>query len=390
MIIKLKPKASCPCSADACAPAATSSLLPIAPRATHKMRFAAPGKPAPALLPNEALARLKQLLDKETKIAGVELSGPGDPLATPGPTLETLDLLREHYPRIPVSIATLGLGGVQFAADLAAKGVTRLFINVDAVDPAIAQKIYAWIRPATRTIPLPEAVELLISEQAATLKACQEANLPVTVRTTVYPGYNDNHIEQIAEQSVALGVENMTLIPFTPHEDVKNSPDAPETQLLKTLKEKCKNFLPVTVGAVSLASGDHAGTSHSAGTMSLPSPTKERPNVAVVSSTGMDIDLHLGQAIKIMVYGPRADDGLPSLIATRPAPEPGGGTSRWESLAAVLPDCFALLTSGAGDNPRQVLAGHGISVLLTEGEIEGTVDVLYGGGKKVKKRGAST
>jgi nitrogen fixation protein NifB len=31
------------------------------------------------------------------------------------------------------------------------------------------------------------------------------------------------------------------------------------------------------------------------------------------------------------------------------------------------------------------LSRKGLSVLITDGEIEGTVDVLYGGGKKGKK-----
>jgi len=113
-------------------------------------------------------------------------------------------------------------------------------------------------------------------------------------------------------------------------------------------------------------------------------PTKERPNVAVASLTGMDVDLHLGQAYQFLVYGPR-EDGLTCLLSTRPAPEPGGGDSRWHKLAESLGDCFSLLASGAGNKPRSILAEAGITVLVTEDEIEGTVDVLYGGGKKKKK-----
>lgn len=116
----------------------------------------------------------------------------------------------------------------------------------------------------------------------------------------------------------------------------------------------------------------------------FPKPTRERPNVAVVSAGGMDVDLHLGQAYQAMVYGPR-EDGLTCLLGTRPVPEPGGGNSRWEKLSESLHDCFALLTTSAGENPRRILASHGITVLITENEIEGTVDVLYGGGKKGKK-----
>jgi nitrogen fixation protein NifB len=67
-------------------------------------------------------------------------------------------------------------------------------------------------------------------------------------------------------------------------------------------------------------------------------------------------------------------------------PATGGGTSRWQQLAASLTDCFCLLTASAGDNPRAVLQDHGISVLITTGEIASTVDHLCGGGKKGKCR----
>ena len=63
-------------------------------------------------------------------------------------------------------------------------------------------------------------------------------------------------------------------------------------------------------------------------------------------------------------------------------PEAGGGGLRWEKLADSLPDCFALLAASAGANPKQILKERGITVLITEGEIDGTVDVLFGGGKK--------
>jgi len=97
----------------------------------------------------------------------------------------------------------------------------------------------------------------------------------------------------------------------------------------------------------------------------------------------MDVDLHLGQAHRIMIYGPR-EDGLPCLLKSRLMPEAGGGGSRWQKLAETLNDCFVLLAASAGDNPRRILADCGIAVLLTDGNIEGTVDVMYGGGKKSK------
>ena len=113
-------------------------------------------------------------------------------------------------------------------------------------------------------------------------------------------------------------------------------------------------------------------------------PSREKPNVAVASVNGMEVDLHLGQTYQLMIYGPR-EDGLISLLGTRPVPEPGTGSSRWKELAASIGDCFAVLASSAGESPKRILGENGISVIVTEGEIEGTVDLLYGGGKKKRR-----
>lgn len=116
----------------------------------------------------------------------------------------------------------------------------------------------------------------------------------------------------------------------------------------------------------------------------MPKPTEERPNVAVVSSNGMDVDMHLGQASQVLIYGPRPD-GLTCLLMARKTPGTGGGSDRWQQLAEeCLHDCFALLATHAGDAPRKELAELGIQVILTDENIEGLVDVLYGGGKKKK------
>lgn len=114
-----------------------------------------------------------------------------------------------------------------------------------------------------------------------------------------------------------------------------------------------------------------------------PKPSKTQPNVAVISSNGMEVDLHLGQAYQVLIYGPR-EDGLNCLLGTRSVPEPGSGNSRWQELAKSISDCFAILTASAGESPKRILGQHGITVFITDSEIEGSVDLLLGGGKKKK------
>ncbi|HDO30018.1 MAG TPA: radical SAM protein, partial [Desulfobacteraceae bacterium] len=150
------------------------------------------------------------------RIQAVAINGPGDALASPGPTMETVDLLRSTYPDIEIRVATLGLNTPQLAGTLAAKGVRQVNLLVDAVDPEIVKKIYAWIRPGKKTIPLLMAADILIDGQRKAAALLREAGLKVNVQTTVYPGINDRHVESIAEQMAASGAESITLIPFKP------------------------------------------------------------------------------------------------------------------------------------------------------------------------------
>jgi nitrogen fixation protein NifB len=224
-----------------------------------------------------------------------------------------------------------------------------------------------------------------VDEQLRAVAALKRAGIKVTIKTTVYPGINDSHVTAIAERMAGLGAEKMILAPCPSSMNEPGLATEPDSASMAALAESAGHYLATEIIAANTGClGLIPAETECASPAMLPQPSTARPNVAVVSASGMDIDLHLGQAGRALIYGPR-EDGLACLLDTRPLPAPGGGSTRWENLAQVLPDCFALLTSGAGDNPKKVLASRGISVLVTDGDVEGTVDVLYGGGKKGKK-----
>uniref|UniRef100_UPI0040567835 NifB/NifX family molybdenum-iron cluster-binding protein n=1 Tax=Candidatus Electronema sp. TaxID=2698783 RepID=UPI0040567835 len=358
-----------------------SLILPIAPQAVCGRRFGG-GKAAAALPPAEAAAWLDELIKGGKSIGGVTVCGPGDALAVPEILFATLDLIRAQHPDFSLHLTAAGLGAAALAPKLAERGLAQISLQVEAVAADIAEKIYKWIRPGKRTLPLAEAAVLLISEQEQAVAALAQAGLKVNIQTTVYPGINDQHVAVIAEKMAKLGAASMTLLPFAAAEE-EGGPPSCDAALLAQVKAAAAAHLELAEYGATLLSPPSSGTAF-AGTL-LPKPTQARPNVAVVSSSGMEVDLHLGQAEKILIYGPRCGDELPSLLTVRNAPQAGAGSSRWETLAReCLFDCFALLAAKAGENPQKVLAEQGIKVLLAEDSIEGLVDVLYGGGKKQK------
>ncbi len=377
-------QSSTPCPAAKCSAQAQRLQMPVAPRANARSRFAPPGKTNQALLPNQAITWLEGILNQGATIAEVEISGPGDPLAAPDPTLETLQLLRDKHPELPVRLITMGIGGNQFAESFVALGIKKVTIMVDAVAPTTLERLYSWIRPTNKTLPLPKAAAILVTEQAKAVASLSAVGMEITVKTTVYPGINNEQVGEIAKSMAKLGATKMTLAPFTPPATEIDAPPAADPQLMTSLSQQAAQYIKIDEDPKDMVTRSPHGEDQN-NPAQIPKPSKERPNVAVVSSNGMDIDLHLGHAIKVIIYGPR-EDGLPCLLEMRDAPEPGGGGSRWEALATILPDCFALLAASAGDNPRKILGSNGITVLISEDNVEGTVDVLYGGGKKGKKK----
>ena len=334
--------------------------LPIAPNANHR-KVGEEGVLPQALLPAEAKNWLTHLQQGGKDITGLTLCGPGDVLTSWPATKACLDLLA-GIP-LPVSLVCLGLSGAECVPELLPYNIKNIVVMVDTVNPETAMALYQWLRPEKKTIPLAQGAQLLIAHQEEAVKAMVSAGLEVIVRTELTPGINDTEIAGIAKRMADLGVKKMELIGG--ESEAKAAKDylsvellSPEVPMSPPLSSSCTSS-------------------------ELPKGTAERPYVAVASSDGMDVNLHLGQTEKLLIYGLR-EDGLVCLVDTRNTPA-SGVANRWQGLADLLPDCFALLASHAGEAPRAQLATAGIQVVLVEDQIEGLVDVLFDGGKKKGK-----
>jgi nitrogen fixation protein NifB len=337
----------------------------------------------PAITPDEAVALVDRVMSEGGRVEAVDIAGPGEPLATPHATFECLSRLHRNYPALELGMVTNGLGGALLVDGLRESGLKKLTLCVDAITTVTAEKIYAWIRPGARTVPLAQAAVMLVNEQAATASVCARVGLAVQIATTVYPGFNDGEVEEIALKMAGLGAEGMTLIPYQPMPGDMGCLLRPSAALMARASVLAARHLKMVEEGTGQLPGGRCCPSRRMPDKSLPRPSAERPNVAVTSHSGMAIDQHLGQAARLLIYGPR-EDGLVCLLEARPAPGPGSGSDRWRAMAARLPDCFALLTAAAGETPRAVLRSHGVPLLITDGEIEGTVDVLYREGRKKK------
>lgn len=358
--------------------------LPVAPQVVARTRFSPPpaGRTLILMVP-EAIEYLnRQIIEKKADCPLVAISGPGDPLATPDITINAIKSIRKAYPKFKIGLKTLGIGSAKLAGKLAQAGLNYVEMQVDGVRAEVLEKIYAWIRPGSKTLKISDAVNQLLAEQRNGIPALKFHDISVSILTTLYPGYNIDHVPKIGIEMMELGTNSISLIPYSAKPGVEVDLESPTAETIEVMTAKVGKHLPVVKPLLLHPDSDKGVQDYGLEA----SPTKERPNVAVVSSNGIEIDLHLGQAIRFVIYGPRGEDGLACLLETRNAPEPGAGADRWNQVAETLNDCFILLVASAGETPRRVLAEKGIKVSIAEDNIEGIVDVLYGGGKKMQEQ----
>lgn len=372
--------------------------LPVAPACNIKCNYcdrkyscvneSRPGVTSAVLAPRQAAAYMEQVLQAEPRISVAGIAGPGDPMANAAKTLQTIHLIRRNFPGLLLCLSSNGLAVPEHLDALADAGVTHMTITVNAVDPAIGAKIYAWVKDGKVAYRGQEGARLLLDRQAQAVAGLKERGITVKLNSIVIPGVNDEHMREVARWGAELGADLMNLMPMYPTAGTPfESLGEPSRQLMQELRGICAGHLSqmshctrCRADAVGLLGADRS--EELSGCLSscakLPEPREAvRPYVAVASREGALVNLHLGQATELQIWGPIP--GGFSLLEVRPAPEAGGGELRWKKLAESLSDCRNVLVSGIGETPRAVLSSYGVEPLEVSGFIEEALKAIYAG-----------
>jgi nitrogen fixation protein NifB len=369
------------------------------------MNESRPGVTSAVLEPKQALAYLDKVLERVPQLKVVGIAGPGDPFATPETTLETLRLVREKYPEMLLCVASNGLNVAPYAEELARLEVSHVTITVNTIDPAIGGKIYSWVRDHKTIYRGEDGARILLERQLASIKALKAAGVTLKVNTILVPGVNDEHVEVVAEEMRALGVDVMNCIPLYP---VTGTPFAEIGELspseVKEIRARVSKVIPqmehctrCRADAVGLLGADQSAelvTLMKDSANGLFDDRAGRPYVAVASMEGIFVNQHLGEADELWIF--EYDAGEPKLVAKRETPERGDGSLRWRDLAKSIEDCHSILISGVGRSPRWVLEQSGLRVIEAAGFISEAMESLHRSGdipasmKKVFKSCASS
>ena len=374
--------------------------LPIAPQCNVQCNYcnrkydcvneSRPGVTSTILSPGQALSYLDGVFDLRSDITVVGIAGPGDPMANVDETLETLRLVRAKYPNIILCLSTNGLGLTEeIVAELARVQVSHVTITINAVDPEIAGKVYAWARFNKHIYRGVEAGKLMIERQLAALKMIKAHGMIAKVNSIILPGVNERHLPVLAKTLASMGADLMNCIPLLPVAGTAfENLVEPDAKMRFRVRLECGEHVNQmthcarcradAVGKLGEAMPDdlQALLIQSAAMPII--PQQNRPYVAVATREGLLVNQHLGEAHDFLIFGPDPEEeGEYVEIARRSAPPPGGRENRWEALANVLKDCRTLLVNVAGPSPREVLTRHGIAVVEMEGLIEQGLDHVY-------------
>jgi len=328
------------------------------------------------------------VLEKEPRITVVGIAGPGDPMANPAETLETMRLIRREYPHLLFCLSSNGLAMPEYLDDLAELGVSHATVTLNTVDPAIGARIYSWVRDGNVVYRGQAAAELILERQMEAISGLKARGLAVKVNTIVIPGVNDAHIQAVAEKASALGVDLMNLMPMfptagTPFGELKE----PGKDVIEALRAEAGPLVPqmthcrrCRADAVGLLCNDRSGELGgvlSACSKLAPKAQDDRPYIAVATREGLLVNLHLGEAKRFQIWG-RSEAGGFRMVEERQAPSAGCGPSRWEDLARLLSDCRAVLVSALGEAPRKILTERGTLPAACSGFIEDALALAYG------------
>jgi nitrogen fixation protein NifB len=253
------------------------------------------------------------------------------------------------------------------------------------VDPKIGKDVYSWIRTHKKVYRGEEAASILLEEQLTAILLLKKQGITVKINSIILPGINEGHFADIALKVKSLGADVMNCIPVFPNADtVFSGMTAPDAQTVSSARNAASDHIKLMThcarcraDAAGLLGKDFEESKNMIREFASKPlvPEDDRPFVAVSTEEGQLVNLHLGESGKLNIYA-KTPNGF-KFVEERKTPDAGSGDFRWMQLAVTLKDCRALLTSGVGSNPLNILQQSGIRVIQMTGLIDEGLEAIY-------------
>lgn len=369
--------------------------LPVAPKCNIQCNYcnrkydcvseSRPGVTSLVLTPKQSVGYLEELDKRIANLSVIGIAGPGDPFANPEQTLETMRLAHERFPEKIFCLSTNGLNLEPYIDDIAELNVSHVTITINSVDTKVLAQIYKWVRDGKHIYRGEQGAKRLLDKQLACIPKLKAKGITVKINSIIIPGINEDTIADVAKTCKELGADVINCIPLIPTADTPfadlEKPDAKMIFRVRTLASDhlklmshCSRCRADAAGLLGQDLSDtHALMSEYANRIDV--DTENRPYVAVATNEGLLVNMHLGEAETLNIY--RQTPKGYQWVETRKTPDRGLGDKRWDDLSAMLSDCRALLISGVGAKPLNILKKSGMQVVEMTGLIDEGLDGIY-------------
>ncbi len=173
-----------------------------------------PGVVSELLKPEQAIIKAKAVAAAIPQLSVIGIAGPGDPLANPGRTFDTLEGLRIALPDVKLCVSTNGLALPQSVDHLVELGVDHVTITMNAIDAHVSAQIYDWIYLDGKRLTGREGAQALIDHQLEGLQKLVERGVLVKVNSVLIPGINDAHMPEVSEAIRNMGAFLHNIMPL--------------------------------------------------------------------------------------------------------------------------------------------------------------------------------
>ena len=200
-----------------------------------------PGVTSKVLTPEEALERVREVLERVHYIKVIAVAGPGEPLYNEE-TFETFKLVKEEFPHLLRCMSTNGLLLPDRIDDLEELGIGTLTVTLNAIDPTIGKEIYSFVNYHGKIYRGEEGAEILLRNQLEGIREAVKRKILVKVNTVLIPTVNDKHIGDIAEKIGEMGVYMQNIMPLIPQFKFAHiAPPIPQEK--REMQDKCREYL---------------------------------------------------------------------------------------------------------------------------------------------------
>lgn len=381
-----------------------------------------PGVTSRLLSPEQAAVRVLEARERDPRLTVVGIAGPGDALASPRQTFETLRLIRKQAPDLIFCLSTNGLALPDQVEEIVQHGVDHVTITINTLDPDVGTQIYAWVAWGGQRLESREGVSRLIERQIIGLQMLVERGVLVKVNSVLVPGVNDQDLVAVNEVVKARGAFLHNIIPLLSEKEHgtefglsgRRGPSTLEFEAVLAgcdkgakLMRHCHHCRADSVGL--LCEGIHLeqspGPTSAVGDLCslakrrtfqngleaelrIQHATKSavldvaraqrgpamKVRVAVVSQGGGRINEHFGRATGFLIYELEAHAGNVTFTflghrRADPYCHSGlGKNARLTSIIEMLFDCDAVLAAAIGAGPLETLRAAGIEPVQVDAE----------------------